>query len=104
MKIIKLYISVLLLILSSTTGWSDTLTIDDLVIRKKIFYEKFTNNPFSGEISGIENGKFMDGIKNGLWTTYYKNGQLKFLGKYNVGKPDGIWETYYENGQLNEKV
>ena len=78
MKLIIRFLTILFITLLSSPSWSDTLTIDELVIRKEIFYKKFTNTPFSGEISGIENGKFIQGIKDGPWTTYYKNGQLKF--------------------------
>ena len=35
--------------------------MDDLVERNDIYYKKFTNFPFTGEVSGKENGKFVNG-------------------------------------------
>ena len=54
---------VILIFLLSTPIWSENLTIDDLVERDNLFYKKFTNIPFSGEISGSENGKFQNGTQ-----------------------------------------
>ena len=44
--------------------------MDDLVKRNDLYYKKFTNIPFTGEISGmwkgnVWNGKFKNGKKNG---------------------------------------
>ena len=30
----------------------------------------------------------------------YPNGQIASEGTLRDGKPDGLWKTYYENGQL----
>ena len=48
--------------LLSSPSWSETLTMDDLVERDDLYYKKFTNVPFTGEISRIESGKFKNGI------------------------------------------
>ena len=61
MKIIVL-ITFLVSIFSSPS-WSET--IEDLVERGGLYYKKFTETPFSGEISGKENGKFKKGKKEG---------------------------------------
>ena len=55
---------------------SDILTMDDLVERNNLYYKKFSNVPFTGEISGIESGSFKKGNKDGEWLTYYSNGQI----------------------------
>ena len=77
--------------------------MDDLVERNDLYYKKFTNVPFNGEISGIESGKFKNGKKNGVWEWYYENGQLSTKVNYKDGEPEGFWESYHENGQLEYK-
>ena len=77
--------------------------MDDLVERNNLYYKKFTNVPFTGEISGVENGSIKKGKINGEWFSYFKNGQLWRKGNYKDGKQDGLWEWYYENGQLWRK-
>ncbi len=86
----KLFITLFLLIFC-TPSWSETLTIDDLVERNNIYYKKFNNVPFTGKVSGIENGSFQKGKKNGEWLRYHENGQLHIKSNYKDGK---------ENGQL----
>jgi len=103
MKIIKFYVSVLLLILSSTTTWSETVTMNDLVETNGLFYKKFTDVPFSGEISGIRSGKFFNGKMEGLWKIYYESGRLKTRVNYKDGSRDGPWESFFENGQVWQK-
>ena len=73
MKILFLIISIFFI---SSPSWSETLTMDDLVKRNDLYYKKFTNVPFTGEVSGIENGKFKNGIKDGEWLVFHENGQL----------------------------
>ena len=45
-------IPLVLISLVSFPSWSETLTMDDLVERNDLYYKKFTNVPFTGEISG----------------------------------------------------
>ena len=104
MKKIISFILILFLSSISSPSWSETLTIDDLVERNDLYYKKFTNTPFTGEISGLENGKFKKGKRVGEWVEYWENGQLKVKGTFKDGKPkDGPWESYHKNGQLREK-
>ena len=93
-------VTILFISFLSSTSWSETLTIDDLVLRNDLYYKKFTNVPFNGEVSGIESGKFKNGIKDGEWLRYNKNGQLEYKGNYKYGRRDGPTESYNENGQL----
>jgi antitoxin component YwqK of YwqJK toxin-antitoxin module len=102
-------------------------TMDDLVEREGIFYKKYTDIPFTGKITGdeqgvLEDGKrhgpwvryngdgqllskgtLKDGKKNGPWVKYHKNGQLLFKGTYKDGKMDGLWVTYNEDGTVDKK-
>ena len=98
---IRIILSAILLLILPIQVWSETLTWDDLVERNDLYYKKFTNVPFTGEISGIESGSFKNGKKDGLWEGYYENGQLYGKGNYKDGKPDGLWEHFNEDGSLN---
>ena len=55
-------IPLVLMSLVSVPSWG--VTIDDLLVRNELYYEKFTNVPFTGEISGVENGNFKKGKKD----------------------------------------
>ena len=86
-------------LLISGSGWADDkLTIDDLVKRNDLYYKKFTSEPFSGKISGLHNGIFKDGRRDGRWEYYHENGQLKQKVTYKDEKPDGSYEVYFDNG------
>ena len=61
----------LLLVLLSLSFPSFGLTLDVLVKRDNLYYEKFTDVPFSGEIDeGMERGEFEDGKREGPWVSY----------------------------------
>jgi len=99
---IKVLLVVFISFLSSPS-WSETVTMGDLVERNDLYFEKFTNTPFTGEVSGLGNGKFKKGQKNGEWLSYYENGQLKLKGTFKHGKEEGLWEYYHDNGKLELK-
>ena len=98
MKLIITLISIISITLLSSPIWSET--IEDLVKRDGLFYKKFTNTPFTGEVSGIESGDFKNGTRIGEWLFFHENGQLHLVGKYKDGKKDGLWKSYHKNGQL----
>ena len=56
----QLFLTLFLLIFC-TPSWGETLTMNDLVERNNLYYKKFTNVPFTVEISGIESGGFKNG-------------------------------------------
>ena len=53
--------------------------------------------------SEISNEGYKNGKREGLWESYYRNGQLHTKGQYRKGKREGEWEFYYRNGQLECK-
>ena len=79
------------------------LEMDDLVIREGLYYEKFTDVPFSGKIEGLQRGSFKDGKKDGPWVAYHDNGQLYYRGTFKDGERDGPWVAYRDNGQLSSE-
>ena len=79
-------------------------TMDDLVYRDGRYYKKFTDDPFTGNITGkTEQGTIRNGKKEGLWVYYYDNGQLSYKVTYKDNKKDGPYVNYYDNGQLGSK-
>ena len=108
------YLLLIITLLLSSPIWGETVSMDDLVERNDLYYKKFTDTPFTGEVSGknngkINNGKINDGkIKNGkqegLWKIYHENGQLNIKQTYKDGKLYVLFEAYYHNGQLQIKT
>ena len=101
MKLIKTLLTIIFISLLSSPSWS--VNFDDLVKREGIYYEKFTDVPFTGKVTGQEQGSFKNGVKEGTWVAYREDGQLERKGNYKNGKTDGAWIRYWENGQLNYK-
>ena len=65
------------------------VTMDDLVERPMwsgIYYEKFSDVPFTGKTKGKTQATFKNGKKNGPWVSYYDNGQLISKGTYKNGR------------------
>ena len=94
-------IPLVLMSLVSFPSWG--LTMDDLVKRDGLWYEKFTATPFTGEIEGKEQGEFKEGKRDGSWISYHENGQFNAKVNFKNGKRDGSWIRYHENGKMNSK-
>ena len=94
-------------------------TMDDLVEQDGLFYKKFNPVkrsilllirqpghhavPFTGNITGKEQGTIRNGKKEGPWVRYHDNGQLFWEGTYKDGKLDGPWVYYHENGTVDDE-
>ena len=102
MNTIKTLLTILVISLLSTPSWS--VTLGDLVERNDLYYKQFTDVPYTGEVTGSEQGSFRNGEREGAWISYWDNGQLNYKGNYNNGKREGSYELYYRNGQLNKKM
>ena len=98
MKLFKTLLTILFISLLSSPSWSQTM--DDLVQREGLYYQKFTNVPFSGEITGQEQGSFKNGERDGAWVHYYENGQLLMKLNWKNGKRECASVHYRENGRL----
>lgn len=49
-----------------------------------------------------EKGVYISNKKDGVWTSYFENGNIKNTINYINGKPNGEARFYYENGKLRE--
>ena len=66
-------ILIALLMTLATQAGAENLTYDDLIKRNELYFKKFSNVPFSGEVFGKFSGSFKDGKKtvvgNNIMTT-----------------------------------
>ena len=53
--------------------------------------------------SPLDEGKTVDGKKEGKWTTYYANGNKRSQGTYKAGLKHGKWTYYHKNGQKSSE-
>jgi antitoxin component YwqK of YwqJK toxin-antitoxin module len=91
-------ITLILPLLLSSESWA--IDFDDLVKREGLYYEKFTEVPFTGTTTGKTQVSFKDGKFHGEWVRYYENGKLESKRNFKNGEKHGEDVSYYENGQL----
>ena len=94
---------VFVVLLFPSLALGEEVTLDDLVKTDGLFYKKFTDVPFTGKITGSEQGKIKNGKKEGPWVVYHDNGQLSRKGDFKNGEEEGPLVVYYENGRLSFK-
>jgi antitoxin component YwqK of YwqJK toxin-antitoxin module len=52
----------------------------------------------------VEEGIYVNGRKEGIWTKYHKDGKTpKLKGNYVDNRPDGAFTRYYSSGQIKEQ-
>ena len=49
-------------------------------------------------------GNYLDGLKNGQWTSYYPNGKIKVIQFYKKGLKEGMAFSYNKKGELIERA
>ena len=109
------HLLIIFTLLLTSVSWSKDVDYTDLVKRDGLWYEKFTDKPFTGKVTGAKiefdgtyrhfpiQGKIKKGKKEGEWLSYYENGQLKEKRNFKDGKLNSERLVYYENGQLSYK-
>jgi len=66
--------------------------------------------PNDKKIVYYENGQaqfmqqYLNGVKHGEYKDWYKNGQLRTMGYFNMGMRDRTWQWYNEKGKLTLQV
>ena len=101
MKLLNTLLTALLITLLPSLGW--TTALDDLVFRDGLYYPKFSDVPFTGEVTGRGKGYLQNGKEEGDWLWYHDNGQLKSRGTHKNGKKEGAYVSYYTTGNLDKK-
>jgi antitoxin component YwqK of YwqJK toxin-antitoxin module len=51
----------------------------------------------------VDEGKYTDNKKNGIWKEYFCNGNTKNKITFQNGRPDGYAIMYHENGKISEE-
>ena len=87
--------------LLSSPSWSED--IGDLVKRTDLYFEKFTDVPFTGKVTGKVQGSIKNGKWDGAVVTYRDDGQLWYKQNYKNGVLEGAFISYNENGQILAK-
>jgi len=68
------------------------VNFNNLVKREGIWFEKFSDNPYSGDVVGKEKGKMIKGQKTGEWNSTYggaNNNHFRVKENYKKGKLHG---------------
>ena len=79
----------------------------DLVERGGLFYEKFSNTPFTGKTRGMFRGSerpFKNGRLHGVVKVFTRTGKLRVLETYKDGEAHGKSLWFHKNGQLHEDI
>ena len=76
---------VLLVLLFPALAFGETM--DDLVVTDGLHYKKFTDVPFTGKVTGKEQGSFRNGKRDGPWVLYNLDGTVdeKYTGTFKDG-------------------
>ena len=98
MKLFKTLLTILFISLLSSPSWS--MDYFDLIERNDLYYEKFSDVPFTGKVTGLAQGSFKNGQQEGVWVWYLPNGQLWGKGLFKNGQEEGAWVYYWSKGQL----
>jgi len=101
MKIINTFLTVLLITLLSCSSWG--MPLYELIERNGLYYPRFSDVPFTGEVTGGHQGSLKNGNAEGAWFSYHDDGQLRSKGNFKNGEEDGVWVVYWDNGQLRSK-
>ena len=98
----NLWIIILLIIASCSKPLAE---LSNLYNKNGSYFQSGRDLPFSGPvISSYESGETMirgnitNGLKDGKWVKYYKNGQSEFVKNYKKGKLHGPFTSWWENG------
>ena len=93
-------ISLYLFSLFFVTIYSDDIDYDQLKYSNGLLYKNEINEIFTGNVTGIQNGKVVNGLKEGEWKGFYENGNLLWSGFYNNGLNVSKWIEYHNNGKV----
>ena len=100
----KLVFLPLLVFLFPVVSMGETVDRKELVVRDNLYYKKFTDVPFTGTVTGKEQGELVEGKRVGVWLDFYSTGQLVSRVHFsNDGTRNGEYSRYHQNGCLWER-
>ena len=74
----------------------------ELYCQKTVAGKVVKDGPFVFYTDGggkLIEGNYRDGMQEGLWTTWYENGQRSAIDHFHSGLQDGLHTSWYANGQ-----
>ena len=80
-----LKISLYFLSIIFVTSYSNELDFQQLKYKNGLLYEQGIDKVFTGNVTGTQNGKVVNGLKEGEWKGFYENGNLLWSGSFNKG-------------------
>ncbi len=104
--LILLFVACKIVIAQSSVGIKDTTNFTDLngkkqgkwiILNKDLHKECFTDD------QKVEEGKFLDSKKTGIWKEYYCNKNVKSVITYENNRPNGYAKMYNDNGKIKEE-
>lgn len=69
-----------------------------------VFFGKMKKLPGYADEAKVEEGKFEDSKKMGLWKKYFPTGSIESEVTYKNNRPNGTYVTYYPNGKVQEEA
>ena len=97
----KRLIPFILMSLVALPSWGETM--DDLVERDGIYYKRFSDEPFTGQVAGLARGTIKNGRIEGSWKKFYPSGDLHIDANYMNGVKHGSEIVWWINGNLHKK-
>ena len=77
---------VLVVLLLPALAMGGEVKLKDLVITNGLYFKKFTEVPFTGKVTGKEQGRLKNGKRVGVWIEYDGNGRVSKEVTYENGK------------------
>ncbi|MBU0765295.1 MAG: toxin-antitoxin system YwqK family antitoxin [Bacteroidetes bacterium] len=99
MKFIPVILTIVFFLPGISLLAQDTINRVDENNMKQGYWVKFDDT----KTKVVEEGRFIDDKKEGIWKNYYPNTNLKSEITYVHGKPNGYARFYYENGSISEE-
>lgn len=84
----------------------DTLNFTDISGKKQgkwVIKNITLHKPCYADDQIVEEGKFIDSKKTGLWKEYYCNKNIKSVITYENNRPNGYAKMYHDNGKIKEE-
>lgn len=103
-KALLLSLCVLLSVLAFGSSAQELNQVDDNGMRQGHWIIKgyMSEEDSYGPNDTVEEGVYLDNLKEGTWKRFHSNGNLRSEITYSKNRPYGPYAIYYENGQLEE--
>ena len=85
---------------------NDTINFTDAASKKQgkwIIFNRTLHKPDYADDQKVEEGKFVDSKKTGIWKEFFPNTKIKSKITYENNRPSGYAIMYQENGKIKEE-